>query len=52
MKNDLKLLTHEVEKKIGKKIHVGSDFEKLASIFSVKHHLMVSAQGLHKVWNL
>ena len=51
MKNDLKLLTHEVEKKIGKKIHVGSDFEKLASILSVKHHLMVSAQGLHKVWN-
>ena len=35
MKNDLKLLTHEVEKKIGKKIHVGSDFEKLASISSV-----------------
>lgn len=27
MKNDLVLLTHEVEKKIGKKIHVGSDFE-------------------------
>ena len=50
MKNDLVLLTHEVEKKIGKKIHVGSDFEKLASIFSVKHHLKVSAQGLHKVW--
>ena len=51
MKNDLALLTHEVERKIGKKIHVGSDFEKLASIFSVKHHLKVSAQGLHKVWN-
>lgn len=50
MKNDLVLLTHEVEKKIGKKIHVGSDFEKLASIFSVKHHLKVSEQGLHKVW--
>ena len=28
MKNDLVLLTHEVEKKIGKKIHVGSDFEE------------------------
>ena len=50
MKKDLALLTHEVEKKVGKKIHVGSDFEKLASLFSVKHHLKVSAQGLHKVW--
>lgn len=27
MKNDLVLLTHEVEKKIGKKIHVGSDLK-------------------------
>jgi len=50
MKKDLVLLTHEVEKKVGKRIHVGSDFEKLASFFSVKHHLKISAQGLHKVW--
>ena len=52
MKNDLKLLTQEVEKKIGKKIPHGADFEKLAMLFSVKHHLKISAQGLHKVWNL
>lgn len=51
MKNDLKLLTQEVEKKIGKKIPHGADFEKLAMLFSVKHHLKISAQGLHKVWN-
>ena len=50
MKNDLVLLTHEVEKKIGKKIALGSDFEKLASLFSVKHHLKFSASALHKVW--
>lgn len=51
MKKDLVLLTHEVEKKVGKKIHVGWNFEKLASFFSVKHHTKISAQGLHKVWN-
>ena len=50
MKNDLQLLTHEVEKKIGKRINIASDFEKLASFFSVKHHLKFSAQALHKVW--
>lgn len=50
MKNDLALLTHEVEKKIGKKIALGSDFEKLASMFSVKHQLKISAGALHKVW--
>ena len=51
MNNDLKLLTHEVEKKIGKKIHVGYDFEKLAYIFSVKHHLMLRSQGVDMEWN-
>lgn len=50
MKNDLKLLTHAVEKKVGKKINVGSDFEKLASLLSVKHQLKLSAMALHKVW--
>lgn len=50
MKNDLVVLTHAVEKKVGKTILVGSDFEKLSSLFSVKHHLKVSAQGLRKVW--
>lgn len=50
MKNELKLLTKEVEKKVGKKIHVESSFEKLASLLAVKHHLKVSAQGLYKVW--
>ena len=51
MKNDLVLLTEEVEKKIGKKLDLSSDFEKLASFFSVKHHLKFSAGALHKVWN-
>ena len=50
MKNDLSLLTREVEKKIGKKVSHATDFEKLADHFSMKHHLKVSAQGLHKVW--
>ncbi len=49
MKNDLKLLTIEVEKKIGKKIHVGSDFDKLSAFF-VKHHLLIPSQSLKKVW--
>lgn len=51
MKNELKFLTQEVEKKVGKKIHVESSFEKLASLLAVKHHLKVSAQGLYKVWS-
>ena len=50
MKRDITVLTHEVEKKIGKKVGKATDFEKLAALFSVKHHLKVSAQGLHKVW--
>ena len=50
MKNDLAYLTREVEKKIGRTISVGSDFEKLASFFSMKHHLKLNAGALHKVW--
>ena len=50
MKNDLVLLTHEVEKKIGKKVSLSSDFEKLASHLSVKHHLVFTAQALRHVW--
>ena len=50
MKNDLAYLTHEVEKKIGRTIGVSSDFERLASFFSMKHHLKLNAGSLHKVW--
>lgn len=50
MKRDIRILTHEVEKKIGKKVEKATDFEKMATLFSVKHHLKFSAQALHKVW--
>lgn len=51
MKNDLTHLTSEIEKKVGKKIPVGADFEKLASFFAIKHHIKLNADALHKVWN-
>jgi hypothetical protein len=37
MKRDLKLLTAEVEKKIGVSVHVQSDWEKIMDVFR-KHH--------------
>ncbi len=49
MKNDLKLLAHEVEKKVGKEINLSSDFEKLENIFS-KHNILLKSQALKKVW--
>lgn len=49
MKNDLKLLTKEVEKKVGKEINLSSDFEKLERIFS-KHNILLKSQALKKVW--
>lgn len=51
MKNDLLCLTREIERKIGKKIPAGSDFEKLASFFAVKHHIKLNAEALRKVWH-
>ena len=50
MLNDLKLLTTEVEKKVGKSINLSSDFEKLAHLFK-KYGLDVSEATLKKVWN-
>lgn len=49
MKNDLRYLLVEVEKKIGRKISPSSDFEKLATIFT-KHHIRVNSNALRKVW--
>ena len=49
MKRDLKLLTVEVEKKLGKKIKGGTDFEKLSELLG-KHHVKLNASALHKVW--
>lgn len=49
MKRDVKLLLGEVEKEVGKSISLGSDFEKLARIFSMRH-VHVSSLSLKKVW--
>jgi hypothetical protein len=49
MKRDLKLLLEEVDKKVGKKISLSSDFEKLSAIFS-KHHVFLNSAVLMKVW--
>ena len=49
MKNDLKLLAKEVEKKVGKEINLSSDFDKLERIFG-KHNILLKSQALKKVW--
>lgn len=49
MKRDLGLLLGEVEKKVGKKIGLTSDFEKLAAVFS-KHHLHLHPTALKRTW--
>ena len=49
MKHDLGLLLHQVEKKIGLKVNLSSDFDKLAKIFSA-HHLHLHPTALKKVW--
>ena len=49
MKNDLKLLAKEVEKKVGKEINLSSDFDKLERIFG-KHNVLLKSQALNKVW--
>ena len=49
MKGDLRVLLKEVEKKVGKKISITSDFEKLSKIFS-KSHFNVNSGALKKVW--
>ena len=49
MKRDLKLLLEEVEKKVGKKINLTSDFEKLSALFT-KHHVFLKPATLKKVW--
>ncbi|MCI6551393.1 MAG: hypothetical protein MR450_11165 [Prevotella sp.] len=49
MKQDAKLLLNEVEKKVGKRIDLASDFEKLAHLFSLRH-VPVSSMSLKKVW--
>lgn len=49
MKHDLSLLLHQVEKKIGLKVNLSSDFDKLAKIFSA-HHLHLHPTALKKVW--
>lgn len=49
MKHDLGLLLHQVEQKIGLKVNLASDFDKLAKIFSA-HHLHLHPAALKKVW--
>lgn len=49
MKHDLGLLLHQVEQKIGLKVNLSSDFDKLAKIFSA-HHLHLHPTALKKVW--
>lgn len=49
MKRDLGILLQEVEKKIGLKVSLASDFEKLAAVFS-RHHLHLHPTALKKVW--
>lgn len=49
MKNDIKKLTQEVERKAGKKISLSSDFERLAHIVC-KGGEMLRPQSLKKVW--
>ena len=49
MKNDLKLLAKEVEKRVGKEINLSSDFDKLERIFG-KHNVLLKSQALKKVW--
>ena len=51
MKQELKLLMLEVEKKVGKEISAASDFERLARLFSL-HHVNIKSGALKKVWNV
>ena len=50
MKQELKLLATEVEKKVGKPISVSSDFEKLSAHIS-RHHVHLPSGALKKVWS-
>lgn len=50
MKQELKLLATEVEKKVGKPISVSSDFEKLSAHIS-RHHVHLPSRALKKVWS-
>lgn len=49
MIQDVKFLLGAVEKEVGKRIDLASDFEKLAHLFSVRH-VPVSSLSLKKVW--
>lgn len=49
MKGDLTQLLVAVEQKVGKRIGLTSDFEKLSALFS-KHHIHLNATGLKRTW--
>ena len=49
MKQELKILLAEVEKKVGKSITLASDFEKLAIEFA-RHRVSLHPSALRKVW--
>ncbi|MBP3839293.1 MAG: hypothetical protein ILA04_09235 [Prevotella sp.] len=46
---ELKHLFAAVEAKLGKHVHVGSDFEKIAEIL-VKHHVVLTPAALKNAW--